>query len=52
MTGRVNVLYFDKVKFPRPVKVNSRIHAAAKLLDVNERAAGQILLKLDVTTEI
>jgi acyl dehydratase len=40
MTARVNVLYFDKVRFPRPVNVNSRIRAVAKLLDVNERVAG------------
>ena len=42
----------DKVRFLQPVKVNSRLRAHATLKEVEERAAGQILLKTSFTVEI
>ncbi|WP_346838437.1 MaoC family dehydratase [Microbulbifer sp. SAOS-129_SWC] len=43
---------FDKVRFIAPVKVDSRIRAHARLLDVSEKNPGQLLLKTEVTVEI
>jgi len=43
---------FDKVRFLSPVKVNSRIRARARLLDVQEKKPGQFLIKQEVSIEI
>ncbi|SEA21014.1 MaoC family dehydratase [Microbulbifer marinus] len=43
---------FDKVRFIAPVKVDSRIRAHARLLDVTEKNPGQFMLKTEVTVEI
>ena len=43
---------FDKVRFLAPVKVDSRVRARAKLLDVQEKAPGQFLIKQEITVEI
>jgi acyl dehydratase len=43
---------FDKVRFPAPVKVGSRIRAAVKLADAFERSPGQVMMKLEVVIEI
>jgi acyl dehydratase len=43
---------FDKVRFLTPVKVNSRVRARARLLDVQEKKPGQFLIKQEVTIEI
>ncbi|WP_226663219.1 MaoC family dehydratase [Microbulbifer aggregans] len=43
---------FDKVRFISPVKVDSRIRAHARLLDVTEKNPGQFMLKTEVTVEI
>lgn len=43
---------FDKIRFLAPVKVNSRVRARAKLLDVNEKAPKQFLIKQEITVEI
>lgn len=42
----------DKMRFINPVKVNSRIRARAKVLDILEKNPGQYQLKLEVTVEI
>lgn len=42
----------DKVRFISPVKVDQRVRARAKLLDVLEKKPGQFQLKLEVTVEI
>lgn len=42
----------DKVRFINPVKVDSRIRARAKVLDIQQKNTGQYLLKLEVTVEI
>ncbi|MBB5210791.1 MaoC family dehydratase [Microbulbifer hydrolyticus] len=42
----------DKVRFINPVKVDQRVRARAKLLDVTEKKPGQFQLKLEVTVEI
>ena len=42
----------DKVRFINPVKVNSRVRARAKVMDVQEKHSGQFQLKLEVTIEI
>jgi len=42
---------FDRVRFAAPVKVDGRVRAAAKLIEVKERS-GQILVKVKVTIEI
>ena len=42
----------DKVRFINPVKVNSRVRAHAKVMDVLEKNPGQFQLKLQVTVEI
>lgn len=43
---------FDRVRFIAPVKVNSRIRAHAKVLEITEKDPGQYILKTDVTIEI
>lgn len=43
---------FDKVRFLQPVTVNSRIRAAGKLIDVTEKAPGQIMVKQGINIEI
>ncbi len=43
---------FDKVRFMSPVKVNSRIRARAKILDIEEAKAGQYRVKTQVTIDI
>ena len=43
---------FDKVRFLHPVKVNSKIRAHSKLIDVIEKNQGQFLFKTDVSVEI
>ena len=43
---------FDKVRFLSPVKVNSRVRARARLLDVQEKKPGQFLIKQEVSIEI
>ena len=43
---------FDKVRFLAPVRVNSRIRARARLLDVQEKSPGQFLVKQEITVEI
>ena len=43
---------FDKLRFMAPVKVDQRIRARAKLLEVTEKKPGQWLLKLEYTVEI
>jgi acyl dehydratase len=42
----------DRVRFLQPVRVNSRIRARAVLLDVEEKAPDQVLLKTRFTIEI
>ena len=43
---------FDKVRFVAPVKVNSRIRAAAKIMDITEKKPGQFMIKTEVTVAI
>jgi acyl dehydratase len=43
---------FDKVRFLAPVKVNKRIRAHARLLDVQEKKPGHFLIKQEVSIEI
>lgn len=43
---------FDKVRFVAPVKVDSRIRARARLLELAERKPGQFLVKLGVEIDI
>ena len=43
---------FDRVRFVAPVRVGSRIRCHMTLLEVEERSAGQILLKYGVEVEI
>lgn len=43
---------FDSVRFISPVKVNSRIRAHAKTLEVVEKNPGQFMSKTEVTIEI
>jgi len=43
---------FDRVRFIQPVKVNSRIRAHAKTLEIEEKKPGQYRLKTEVTIEI
>ncbi|WP_160154025.1 MaoC family dehydratase [Microbulbifer sp. ALW1] len=42
----------DKVRFINPVKVDQRVRARAKVLDILEKNPGQFQLKLEVTVEI
>jgi acyl dehydratase len=43
---------FDKVRFLAPVKVDKRIRARARLLDVHEKKPGHFMIKQEVTIEI
>ncbi len=43
---------FDSVRFISPVKVNSRIRAHAKMLEIVEKNPGQFMSKTEVTVEI
>ena len=43
---------FDKVRFLAPVKVNSRVRAQARLLDVQEKKPGHFLIRQEVRIEI
>ena len=43
---------FNSIRFIAPVKVNSRIRAHAKLLDVVEKRPGQYMFTTDVEIEI
>lgn len=43
---------FDKIRFLAPVKVDSRVRARAKLLDVQEKVPNQFLIKQEITVEI
>jgi len=43
---------FDKVRFIAPVKVNSRIRAHAKLLEMVEKKPGQFMSKTEISVEI
>ncbi len=42
----------DKVRFLEPVKVDSRVRARTRLVDVTEKGSGRWLLKMEVTVEI
>jgi acyl dehydratase len=42
----------DKVRYLLPVKVNSEIRAQSTLLEVSDKAPGQLLTKTRVTIEI
>ncbi|WP_428818517.1 MaoC family dehydratase [Microbulbifer sp. MCCC 1A16149] len=42
----------DKVRFINPVKVNQRVRARAKVLDIIEKKPGQFQIKMEVTVEI
>jgi len=43
---------FDKVRFIQPVKVDSKIRACAKVLEITEKKPGQFRLVTEVTIEI
>jgi len=43
---------FDKVRFLAPVKVDSRIRAKAKFIEIVEKSPGQFRIKTEVTIEI
>jgi len=53
-TGAVMAINYgsDKVRFLQPVAVGSRVRGHAKLLEVSEKAPGQILLKTGISIEI
>lgn len=42
----------DKVRFINPVKVDKKLRARARVMDVREKNPGQYQLKLEVTVEI
>lgn len=42
----------DKVRFLQPVAVGSKVRGHTKLLDVSEKAPGQILIKTGISIEI
>ena len=42
----------DKVRFLQPVKVNGEIRARSTLLEVSDKAPGQLLTKTKITIEI
>lgn len=42
----------DKLRFLQPVVVDSEVRAHVRLLEVTEKAPGQVLLKCEVTVEI
>lgn len=43
---------FDSIRFLAPVKVNSRIRAHAKILEITEKNPAQFVTKTEVTIEI
>lgn len=43
---------FDRLRFISPVKVNSRIRARAKYLEIEQKKAGTFQFKVEVTIEI
>lgn len=43
---------FDKVRFLAPVKVNSRIRARSKTLEIVEKNPGQFMARNEITIEI
>jgi acyl dehydratase len=43
---------FDKVRFSAPVRVGKRIRARGRLVSVDERKPGNLIMKIDVTVEI
>lgn len=43
---------FDKVRFLAPVKVNSRLRARAKIVDISETKPGQFRMTTEVTVDI
>ncbi len=43
---------FDKVRFIAPVKVNSRIRALARVMDITEKKPGYYMFRTAVTIEI
>jgi acyl dehydratase len=43
---------FDKVRFVSPVKVNSRIRALTKILEITEKKPGQFFIKVELNVEI
>lgn len=43
---------FDSIRFLAPVKVNSRIRAHAKNLEITEKSPGQFITKTEVSIEI
>lgn len=43
---------FDKIRFLAPVKTGKRVRASVKLLDVQEKAPGQLLMKNEFVVEI
>ena len=43
---------FDRVRFLAPVKVNKRVRAHARLLDVQEKKPGHYLVKQEIVMEI
>lgn len=42
----------DKVRFLQPVAVDSKVRGHAKLLEVSEKAPGQILIKTGISIEV
>ena len=42
----------DSVRFIQPVKVDSRVRLAAKVLDITEKRPGRWLIKIEATLEI
>ena len=42
----------DKIRFPHPVKVDSRVRAKARIEKVSTRSSGQFMVKTRVTIEI
>jgi acyl dehydratase len=42
----------DRVRFLSPVRVNSRVRARARLIDVQEKKPGHFLIKQEVSIEI
>ncbi|TXH88020.1 MAG: MaoC family dehydratase [Pseudomonas sp.] len=42
----------DSVRFIQPVKVDSRVRLAAKVLEITEKRPGQWLIKIEATLEI
>jgi acyl dehydratase len=43
---------FDKIRFVNPVKVNSRIRAVTKVLDITEKKPGQFFIRISLDVEI